>query len=111
MERGLRVRMSSMFDQVSDRTLRGKASSAPHWYAVYTNSRHEKAVKACLDAKNIEVFLPAITVQSRWKDRSKQLELPAFPGYVFVRIPFEERAKVLSAPGVVRILTFNGVPA
>ena len=87
------------------------ASSDSHWFAVYTYSRHEKAVKDYLDTKTVEVFLPTVIVESRWKDRNMQLQLPAFPGYVFVRIAPHERVKVLSAPGVVRILSFNGSPA
>jgi transcription antitermination factor NusG len=49
--------------------------------------------------------------RSQWKDRRVTLEVPAFPGYVFVRTPLHERASVFSTPGVVRILSFNGRPA
>jgi hypothetical protein len=37
----------------------------------------------------------------QWKDRRRKLELPLFPGYVFVRLPFTERAKAISTPQVV----------
>jgi transcription antitermination factor NusG len=107
----LGVLMNCLPDQTPDHPFSAVAHSSWCWYAVYTYSRHEKAVKACLDAKAMEVFLPTVTVQSRWKDRNMRLDLPAFPGYVFVRFPVEERNKVLAAPGVVRILSFNGVPA
>jgi transcription antitermination factor NusG len=104
--------MSCVLDQAPDRAFPGGDGSPEScWYAVYTYSRHEKAVKTYLDAKGIEVFLPTVTVPSRWKDRDMQLESPAFPGYVFVRMLFEERRRVLSAPGVLRILSFNGVAA
>lgn len=82
-----------------------------HWYAVYTNSRHEKSVADHLASKDIEVFLPTITVVSSWKDRKVKIQTPAFPGYVFTRICVNERGRVLAVPGVVRILSFNGVPA
>ncbi len=82
-----------------------------HWYAVYTNSRHEKVVAEHLRSKDIEVFLPTITVISSWKDRKIKLQTPAFPGYVFTKIYLGERGKVISVPGVVKILSFNGVPA
>jgi transcription antitermination factor NusG len=82
-----------------------------HWYAVSTYARHEKAVKVYLETKAIEAFLPTVTVQSLWKDRNVQLTLPAFPGYVFVRISMQESGRVLSTPGVARILSFNRVPA
>jgi transcription antitermination factor NusG len=42
-----------------------------------------------------------------WKDRRKRLEMPLFPGYVFVRIPLRQRVSVLTAPGVIRLVGFN----
>jgi transcription antitermination factor NusG len=82
-----------------------------HWYAVYTNARHENAVADHLMSKEIEVFLPTITVVRSWKDRKTKLQTPAFPSYVFTKICLSERGRVISVPGVVRILSFNGVPA
>lgn len=87
-----------------------RAFSEAHWYAVYTNARHEKAVADQLKSKSIEVFLPTITVVSLWKDRRMKLHKPAFPSYVFTKICLGERGRVISVPGVVRILSFNGVP-
>jgi transcription antitermination factor NusG len=87
------------------------STEKPHWYAVYTNARHEKAVADHLTAKEIEVFLPTITVVRSWKDRKMRLQTPAFPSYVFTKICMSERGRVISVPGVVRILSFNGVPA
>jgi transcription antitermination factor NusG len=82
-----------------------------HWWAVYTQPRHEKTVRNHLEARAIEAFLPVAIEHSKWKDRRVTLEVPAFPGYVFVRTPLHERVPVLSTPGVVRILSFNGMPA
>ena len=81
------------------------------WCAVYTYPRHEKAVSEQLRWKRLEVFLPTFEKESRWKDRKMRLQLPLFPGYVFTRIQSSERAKVLTTPSVVRILSFNGMPA
>src|SRR5262249_6906055 len=46
----------------------------------------------------------------RWKDRSVRLQLPLFPGYVFVRIALRDRLRVLQVPGVARFVGFNGSP-
>jgi transcription antitermination factor NusG len=81
------------------------------WYAVYTYPRHEKTVTEQLEWKSVEVFLPTFGAERAWKDRKARLQLPLFPGYVFTRIPLSERVKVLATPGVVRILSFNGMPA
>jgi transcription antitermination factor NusG len=67
------------------------------WYAVYTVVRHEKVVNQALTQKGVETFLPLRSVLSRWKDRKKRLQLPLFPGYLFVNIPIEERFDVLNS--------------
>lgn len=81
------------------------------WYAVYTYPRHERSVLDHLESKDLETFLPTFVTESRWKDRRVRLQTPVFPGYVFTRIHSGQRFKVLSSPGVIRILCFNGMPA
>jgi transcription termination/antitermination protein NusG len=81
------------------------------WYAAYTSPRHEKWVAGQMDECRIESFLPTYRSVRRWKDRRKQLDLPLFPGYVFVRIPLKDRLQVLRLPGVVQFVTFQGKPA
>jgi transcription antitermination factor NusG len=81
-----------------------------HWYAVYTCAQHEKAVARQFELRSIESFLPLYYKRSRWKDRWTHLELPLFPGYVFVRIPLESKLRVLQVPGVVRLVGFGGQP-
>jgi transcription antitermination factor NusG len=102
--------VQSLRQNGSERNFGGSAAER-HWLAVYTQPRHEKTVRDHLEAKAIEVFLPIAIERSQWKDRRVTLEVPAFPGYVFVRTPLHERASVFSTPGVVRILSFNGRPA
>jgi transcription antitermination factor NusG len=68
-------------------------------------------VKKQLESKSIEAFLPVFLIENRWKDRRVQIQTPAFPGYVFTRINLSERSKVLTVPGVIRMLSFNGTPA
>ncbi|MCI0413493.1 UpxY family transcription antiterminator [bacterium] len=80
------------------------------WYAVYTRSRHEKTVASRLEEKRIEVFLPLRKVLRRWKDRRKEVLMPLFSSYVFVRIPFTQKLSVLQTPGVVQILSEGSKP-
>lgn len=79
-----------------------------HWYAAYTRAQHEKRVAAELGMREVEHFLPLYSSVRRWKDRRVQLELPLFPGYVFVRLALRERLRVLQIPSVVRLVGFNG---
>ena len=84
--------------------------SVPHWYAAHIRSRHEKRVAEQLAGKDVAFFLPLYTAENRWKDRLARVELPLFPGYMFVQIPLRERLKVLEVPGVVRLVSSGGEP-
>jgi transcription antitermination factor NusG len=83
----------------------------PHWYAVHTVSRHEKVVARQMNGNGLDHFLPLYKSARCWKDRRKELELPLFPGYVFVRIAFQDRLRVQKLTGVLQIVSFNGKPA
>ena len=76
----------------------------PSWFAVYTRSRHELAVKRQLDHKGIEGFLPTYRRISQWKDRKKTIDMPLFPGYLFVKILPGHRSEVVKAFGVVSLV-------
>jgi len=82
----------------------------PRWYAAYTCANHERRVAAQLAERTVEHFLPLYSTVRRWKDRRKQLELPLFPGYIFVRLALRDRLRVLQVPSVVRLVGFNGSP-
>ena len=85
-------------------------NGAPRWFAAYTCANHEKRVAAELDTRRIERFLPLYGSVRRWKDRKVKLDLPLFPGYVFVRVALPERLRVLEIPSVVRLVGFAGLP-
>lgn len=78
------------------------------WWVLYTRHQHEKVVADTLSAKNFEVFLPLYESVRRWKDRQKQLSLPLFPCYVFVRSEYRRQLHVVSTPGVHMILSHGG---
>jgi transcription antitermination factor NusG len=80
------------------------------WYAAYTCANHEKRVAAELEARAVEHFLPLYNSVRRWKDRKVRLELPLFPGYVFVRLALCARLRVVQIPSVVYLVGFGGQP-
>ena len=82
-----------------------------HWYALYTRSRHEKQLAGQLQERRIECFLPLYSSVRRWKDRRVTLQLPLFPGYIFLRTSPQRRIEVLNLPGAARFVAFNGRPA
>jgi len=81
------------------------------WYALYTRHQHEKNVARSLSGKGFEVFLPLYTAVHRWKDRDKQLSLPLFPCYIFLRNPTERWQSILATPGVYSLVGFAKRPA
>src|SRR5467141_5302514 len=82
----------------------------PRWYVAHTSANHEKRVAIQLTQRSIEHFLPLYESVRRWKDRRMKLQLPLFPGYVFVRLALRDRLRVLETPSVVRLVGFNGRP-
>jgi len=79
------------------------------WFAAQTRSRHERLVAYHLEARKILQYLPTVTETHIWTDRRKKVEIPLFPGYVFVCINAtnERRVEVLKTPGVVRLVGSN----
>ena len=75
------------------------------WYAVHTRSRHEKQVNLFLSERGVETFLPLVHTLSRRRDRKKYVDIPLFPGYLFV---FTEKERLLFdvkyTRGVTRII-------
>lgn len=100
---------------LSVRSLEGVTLPAPYlqerWYAAYTSPNHEKRAAAELKARTVEHFLPLYSSVRRWRDRRVQLDLPLFPGYLFVRLALRDKLRVLQIPSIVRIVGFNGQPA
>jgi transcription antitermination factor NusG len=87
------------------------ADSQPFWYAAYTRANHERHVANQLAERGVENFLPKYESMRKWKDRKIRLQLPLFPGYVFVHLALVNRLQVLQVPGVVCLVSFAGKPA
>jgi transcription termination/antitermination protein NusG len=93
--------------------LNGVASEKPAtcsrlaWYALQTRYQCEKKVDAALRERAFESFAPMRPEVRRWSDRTKLVESPVFPGYMFVRMEATSRSllEVLNLPGLVRFVT------
>ena len=81
------------------------------WYALYTRHQHEKIAARILEYKDFEVFLPVYQVRRRWQDRIKEISVPLFPGYLFVREGQERWLQILTAIGVSSIVSCGERPA
>jgi transcription elongation factor/antiterminator RfaH len=79
---------------------------SPAWYVLHTRSRHEETVRTGLARKSVTVFLPKIATPSRRRDRRVVLQLPLFPGYLFVYTGLapEQHLQILKTVGAVRLI-------
>lgn len=82
-----------------------------NWYAVCTRHQHEKIAARILEYKDFDVFLPFYKESHQWHDRIKEISMPLFPGYLFVREGRQRWLPILNTAGVSSIVSFGGQPA
>jgi transcription antitermination factor NusG len=86
------------------------ASRQGSWFALHVRSRHDKLVAANLRVRGMEPLLPLYRSRRRWSDRTRVMDLPLFPGYVFCRFNPEMLLPILMTPGVVRVVSASKRP-
>jgi transcription antitermination factor NusG len=69
--------------------------------------KHERLVSSTLRLKGYEEFFPVVLSRRSWSDRTKIVEAPLFPGYVFCRFDPARRVPILESAGVVSIISFG----
>ena len=76
------------------------------WYALYTRSHCEQLVYEQLATKGFHLFLPKIQVWSQRAGVRHRIEVPMFPGYLFLQSLVDSATylEVRQARGLVRIL-------
>jgi transcription antitermination factor NusG len=77
-----------------------------HWFALLTRSNFEQVVFDQVMQKKMEVFLPKTKKLSRRRDRKQIIDVPLFPGYLFVKSRFDPACQlfILKTQGAVRFL-------
>lgn len=82
------------------------------WLVLRTKSRHEGVVDRALQLKQIVSYLPTQRLTRQRQGRKREVELPLFPGYVFVRPrddQYEGMRYIRGSCGL--ILSSNSTPA
>ena len=104
-----------MFDGqlVGSGTVREHITVDGDWYALQTRARRERRICAQVESKGHEAFVPVTRQRRRWSDRFQTIELPLFPGYVFVRaVPnHADRLAILQTSGAYGFVIFDGIIA
>ena len=85
-------------------------SSGDRWYALQLRSRWESSTAALLSCKGYETFLPIYRTVKRASGRSKEIQSPLFPGYLFCRFNVCDRLPVLITPGVISVVGRGRIP-
>lgn len=81
------------------------------WFVLFVRSNQEKKVAQRLTDREIDHFLPCYPSLRQWKDRRMTLDMPLFPGYVFVHLPFMQRDRVLTVPNIVGLVGGRSSPS
>lgn len=85
-------------------------SQSEPWFALYVRSHFERSVENALKGKGYPAFSPFYQTVRKRSGRTKAVELPLFPGYVFCSFNPHKRLPVLTTPGIVNILGSGNVP-
>lgn len=83
---------------------------APHWFAIRTSLRWEFRASSELSCRGVETYLPRSRARHQWSDRSKIVDQPLFPGYLFSRFQIADRVRILQVPGVKQIVGVGNTP-
>jgi transcription antitermination factor NusG len=83
------------------------------WFAFRVRPRHEKQVSIALREKGFVEFLPLYKSKRQWADRTKVVEMPLFPGYIFCSTQRTSIVPVLMTSGVIDVVRAgtNPLPA
>jgi transcription antitermination factor NusG len=74
------------------------------WFAFRVRPRHEKQVSIALREKGFTEFLPLYKSNRQWADRTKVVEMPLFPGYIFCSSKRSSIVAVLMTSGVIDVV-------
>jgi len=85
-------------------------TDSPQWFAVQVWSGREHLSANHLRTRGYDVFLPRYRELRRWSDRVKAVERPLFAGYLFCRLHADVVGKIVTTPGVIRIVGTSGSP-
>jgi transcription antitermination factor NusG len=99
-----------MLIDIESMELPNRDDTAREWFAVQVFVRREHFCARHLKQRGYEVFLPCYREIHRWSDRVKRVDRALFSGYVFCRVEREASEKIVTTPGVIRMVSDGGRP-
>ncbi len=107
------VIVQSFVNRVPSKEAESRMNTEPNadrWYALQLRSRWESSTAALLSCKGYQTFLPIYKTSKRGGGRSKEVQSPLFPGYLFCRFNVCDRLPVLITPGVISVVGTGRTP-
>jgi transcription antitermination factor NusG len=80
------------------------------WFAIQVRTGRENCATLALENTGYECYLPAAKCIRQWSDRTKEIQVPLFAGYIFCRMNPFDRRPVLMAPGVIQTVGVGKTP-
>jgi transcription antitermination factor NusG len=80
------------------------------WFALRVKSNFEQTSARLLHCQGYEEFVPTYSTRRQWTDRTKVVDVPLFPGYIFCRLNRWTLAPILKTPGVVNVVACGSTP-
>ncbi len=74
------------------------------WYVLHTRARNEKATSSDLSRLGIQNFLPLIRYRRLYGGKRRRVEIPLFPGYLFMCGSRADREAALRTNRIAQIL-------
>ena len=105
-----RIRFSDFSQPAAIQAIGRLDGASTRWFALAVKPRFDKAVARALEVKGYETFLPLYKKYHKYGARSKDSELPLFPGYVCCRFDLQTRLPILTTPGVIQVLGAGSRP-
>jgi transcriptional antiterminator RfaH len=96
--------------QISPPSRATVCETATRWFVLHTRSRQEKALAEDLQARRIEYFLPLVSSIKYYGRRKFRVEVPLFPGYLFLLGTVEQSYQADRTERVARIIQVADQP-
>lgn len=76
-----------------------------YWLVCHTKPRCEKKFAALMKAEKFEHYLALVESVRRYAQQTKKFTKPLFPGYVFAKVPAEQKARIYQQDLLARAIT------
>jgi transcription antitermination factor NusG len=88
-----------------------QSNSGLQWFALSVTPKLTQLVLTALEHKGYDCFTPLQSTTRKRRDQAADVQVPAFPGYVFARVDVRFRLPILVTPGVRGIVGYGRRPA